>query len=88
MPLLGWLRLGLGFGLDSKEFRAPSPTTLHWGGAGGSWAFMDPKPAVSAGYAPNNWILPPRDITQIDPGENDPRLRRLMDAMADVLTKL
>ena len=87
-PYLGWLRLGLGFGIDSKEFPAPSPTTLHWGGAGGSWAFMDPKPAVSAGYTPNNWILPPRDITQVKSGENDPRLRRIMAAMAEVLRKL
>ena len=87
-PYLGWLRLGLGFGLHSKEFPAPSPTTLQWGGAGGSWAFMDPEPAVSAGYAPNNWHLPPPDLSQVDLGESDPRLRRLTAAMAAVLARL
>ena len=87
-PYLGWLRLGLGFGLDSKEFPAPSPTTLQWGGAGGSWALMDTKAAVSAGYTPNNWHIPPPDLTQINLGEHDPRLRRITAAMADVLTSL
>jgi CubicO group peptidase (beta-lactamase class C family) len=81
-PYLGWLRLGLGFGLDSKEFPAPSPTTLQWGGAGGSWAFMDPKAAVSAGYAPNNWHFPPPDLTQIS-GEQDP-VRAPSAAQADL----
>jgi CubicO group peptidase (beta-lactamase class C family) len=84
-PYLGWLRLGLGFALDSKEFPAPTPTTTHWGGAGGSWACMDPKSGVSAGYAPNNWIIPPPEVTQIGVGDQDLRLRRIMHAVTAVL---
>jgi CubicO group peptidase (beta-lactamase class C family) len=84
-PYLGWLRIGLGLALDSKEFPAPTPTTMHWGGAGGSWACIDPKTTVSAGYAPNNWIIPPPETTQLDMGEQDPRLRRIIHAMTTVL---
>jgi CubicO group peptidase (beta-lactamase class C family) len=87
-PYAGWLRMGLGLGLDSPEFPVPSPTSVHWGGAGGSWACMDPQAGVSLGYAPNNWIVPPPETTQIDIGEQDPRLRRLMDAMSGVLRAL
>jgi CubicO group peptidase (beta-lactamase class C family) len=43
----GWLRRGLFFGLDSKEFPAPTPTTIHWGGMGGSWLTMDPASGIS-----------------------------------------
>jgi len=87
-PYAGWLRMGLGLGLDSPEFPAPSPTSVHWGGAGGSWACMDPNVGVSVGYAPNNWVIPPPDTTQINPGEQDPRLRRIMDAMSAVVGAL
>jgi CubicO group peptidase (beta-lactamase class C family) len=87
-PYLGWFRIGLGLALDSEEFPAPTPTTMPWGGAGGSWACMDPKTGVSVGYAPNNWIIPPPETTQFDMGEHDPRLRRIMAAMANVLPRL
>ena len=39
---LGPLRLGLGFGLDSEGFPASTPTSMHWGGYGGSFLTMDP----------------------------------------------
>ena len=49
---------------------------------------MDPKTGVSAGYAPNNWIIPPPETTQLEIGEHDPRLRRIVDAMTAVMRKL
>ena len=55
--MLGPARMGLGFGLDSKEFPAPSPTTFHWGGYGGSFATMDQANAISCGYAMNNFFV-------------------------------
>jgi CubicO group peptidase (beta-lactamase class C family) len=51
--MLGWCRLGLGFGLHSREFAAPTPTSFHWGGWGGSFLTMDPATKVSCAYAPN-----------------------------------
>jgi CubicO group peptidase (beta-lactamase class C family) len=51
--LLGWCRYGLGFGLDSEYFPASTPTSMHWGGFGGSLATMDPATGMSAGFAPN-----------------------------------
>ncbi len=87
-PYLGWLRLGLGFALDSKEFSAPSATSMHWGGYGGSWSFIDPRASLSLGYAPNNWVLPPPDLTQIDLAEADARLGRFVAVLRDVLPGL
>jgi CubicO group peptidase (beta-lactamase class C family) len=55
--VLGWVRYGLGFGLDSPEFRAPTPTTIHWGGYGGSFLTMDPAAGISCGYAPNQLMI-------------------------------
>ncbi len=75
-PAFGWLRMGLGFGLHSILFPAPTPTAFHWGGYGGSWAMMDPKSRLSLGYAPNNWIV---DLESLDP-----RLQRFSDALAKV----
>ena len=49
----GWCRYGLGFGLHSAEYAAPTPTTFHWGGFGGSFASMDMATGVSCGYVPN-----------------------------------
>lgn len=49
----GWCRYGLGFGLHSAEYAAPTPTTFHWGGFGGSFATMDMTTGVSCGYVPN-----------------------------------
>jgi CubicO group peptidase (beta-lactamase class C family) len=51
--LLGWCRLGLGFGLHSREFPAPTETSFHWGGYGGSFLTMDPVTRMSCAYTPN-----------------------------------
>ena len=64
-PYLGWARFGLGFGMNSIGFKYPSPTTVGWGGTGGSWAIMDPKAGVSLGYAPNDFSIEPNGV--IDP---------------------
>lgn len=56
-PIMGALKLGLGFGLHSKEFPAPTQTCFHWGGFGGSWGVMDPATGLSLGYAPNRLIV-------------------------------
>jgi CubicO group peptidase (beta-lactamase class C family) len=55
--LLGWVRRGLFFGLDSDGFPAPTPTTIHWGGHGGSWLTMDPASGISCAYTPNRWLV-------------------------------
>lgn len=52
-PFLGWCRFGLGFGLDHPDFPAPTPTTMHWGGYGGSWLTMDPATGLSTAFVPN-----------------------------------
>lgn len=77
-PLMGWIRWGLGFGLHSKEFPAPSESCFHWGGFGGSWGVMDPVAGVSLGYAPNNFLFAPVD----------PRLVRIGRALRQVLGAL
>lgn len=84
-PYLGWIRFGLGFGIDSKEFPAPSPTSMHWGGFGGSMGIMDPRAGVSFGYAPNNFVVPSIIDGQIEP---DLRQRRLHNVLADILPAL
>jgi CubicO group peptidase (beta-lactamase class C family) len=55
--MLGPLRLGLGFGLDSDGFPAPTPTALHWGGYGGSFLTMDPATGISCGFAPSQLMV-------------------------------
>lgn len=77
---LGPIRWGLGLGLDSKEFPAPSPTTMHWGGAGGAWACMDPTTGISLGYTPNNF-------RSSSGKREDPRLMRLVGAAAEMMRK-
>lgn len=74
---LGMLRLGLGLGIDSEYFPAPTATTMHWGGYGGSEALMDPVSRISMGYAPNNWEVPDLPDGQIT---IDPRNGRFFDA--------
>ena len=54
---LGWVRYGLGFGLHSDDFPAPTPTSVHWGGYGGSFLTMDPASGISCGYAQNQLLL-------------------------------
>ncbi|HSH10513.1 MAG TPA: serine hydrolase domain-containing protein [Ilumatobacter sp.] len=54
--LLGWCRYGLGFGLDHEYFPASTPTSMHWGGYGGSLATMDPAIGLSVGFTPNRLL--------------------------------
>jgi CubicO group peptidase (beta-lactamase class C family) len=56
-PMLGDLRLGLGFGLDGSGFPAPTPNSFHWGGYGGSWCFMDTKRRLAGAYVMNNCFV-------------------------------
>jgi CubicO group peptidase (beta-lactamase class C family) len=56
-PLMGEIKLGLGFGLDSSRFPATSGTSFHWGGYGGSWCLMDPITQTAATYAMNNCFV-------------------------------
>lgn len=84
-PYLGWIRIGLGMGIHSKEFPAPSPTSIHWGGFGGSMGVMDPRAGVSFGYAPNNFFVPCVTNGQLEP---DLRQKRLHNALVDLLPTL
>ena len=79
--VLGWIKYGLGFGLHSSEFPAPTPTAFHWGGYGGSFGMMDPPTGISCGYAPNNLHLDGSPFA-------DPRLRRLWDVLGELLSTL
>jgi CubicO group peptidase (beta-lactamase class C family) len=55
--VFGWCRYGLGVGLDSDAFPAPTPTTFHWGGYGGAFLTMDLDSGISCGYTPNGLIV-------------------------------
>ncbi len=80
-PMLGPITFGLGFGLHNPAFPAPTPTSMHWGGFGGSWAFADPRAQVSLGYAPNNWRLDTDEL-------HDRRLARFWRVLAELLPTL
>ena len=54
---VGWVRYGLGFGLHTDDYPAPTPTTMHWGGYGGSFLTMDPVSRISCGYAQSQMLL-------------------------------
>jgi CubicO group peptidase (beta-lactamase class C family) len=54
--MIGTVRRGLFFALDSKELPAATPTTIHWGGYGGSWLTMDPAAGITCAYTPNRWL--------------------------------
>lgn len=54
--ILGWCRYGLGLGLHADEFPAPTPTTTHWGGYGGSFLTMDPATAITCAFAQNQLL--------------------------------
>ena len=84
-PYLGMIRLGLGFGLHSQEFPAPTPTSMHWGGYGGSWCWMDPASGLSLGYAPNNWTLPDTSTGQIALDARAPRVLSALTAISAAL---
>jgi CubicO group peptidase (beta-lactamase class C family) len=47
------VRYGFGMGLNSKQFRCPSESSVHWGGAGGSFMVADREFRASIGYAMN-----------------------------------
>lgn len=84
-PYIGWMRLGLGFGIDSKEFPVPTPTTMHWGGFGGSVGLMDPATQFSFGYAPNNWVVPDVSSGQL---AVDTRPMRFLAALMQLMPQL
>jgi CubicO group peptidase (beta-lactamase class C family) len=77
-PFFGPMRLGLGFGLDHAIFPAPSSTSFHWGGAGGSLICMDLRTGISFGYAMNNFIMTPDTA-------GEPRFQRLWGALGEVM---
>jgi CubicO group peptidase (beta-lactamase class C family) len=80
-PYLGGITWGLGFGLHNPAFPAPTPTSLHWGGFGGSWMLADPRARVSLGYAPNNFRLDEDE-------KHDRRLGRFWRVLRDLLPGL
>lgn len=81
---IGPVRFGLGFGLDSAPYPAPSQSCMHWGGLGGSQAIMDPRTRVSFGYTPNHWRVP----VIIDGRYIDLRIHRYFEALAGLLKEL
>ena len=75
-PMLGDIRLGLGFGLDGTDFPAPTPNSFHWGGYGGSWCFMDPVDRLAGAYVMNNCFV------MAETGEfDDPRMDRFFSTI-------
>ena len=78
--VIGWCRYGLGFGLDSEYFRAPTPTSMHWGGFGGSLATMDPATGMSVGFAPNRLLVEEAGGTPM----SQDRLATLIRTIGDV----
>lgn len=77
--LFGPVNMGLGFGLHSEAFPAPTPTSAHWGGYGGALSLMDPATGISFGYAMNNLIL-------VGGSMNEPRFHRMWDALGEVMS--
>lgn len=61
--MVGWVRYGLGFGLDTTDYPGPTPDSMHWGGYGGSFLAMDPVIGVSFAFAQNQLLREggPRD---------------------------
>jgi CubicO group peptidase (beta-lactamase class C family) len=53
---LGWCRYGLGLGLHTDDYPAPTPTTVHWGGYGGSFLTMDPGTEITCAFAQNQLL--------------------------------
>lgn len=79
--LIGTIDYGLGFGLHSGEFAAPTPSAFHWGGAGGLWAVMDLKSGISAGYAMNRCLAPEDTLV-------DDRQARLWGVLGPIMRSL
>jgi CubicO group peptidase (beta-lactamase class C family) len=78
---IGRISWGLGFGLDSVDYPAPSPTAFHWGGIGGSWGLMDPAAKISFGYAPNHFLI-------AQGAKSDPRVARFNEALREIIQNL
>jgi CubicO group peptidase (beta-lactamase class C family) len=79
--MFGPITWGLGLGLHNPAFPAPSPTSMHWGGFGGSWALMDPAAQVSLGYTPNNFRFDESEVF-------DRRLARFWRVLQELLPSL
>jgi CubicO group peptidase (beta-lactamase class C family) len=80
--LFGQINLGLGLGLEGPDFRGPTPSCVHWGGAGGSFGVIDRRTGVSAGYAMNNLIF------TAGRGGPEPRFDGLWAALGDGIRSL
>jgi CubicO group peptidase (beta-lactamase class C family) len=71
-------RFGLGFALPGPllDLDLPNPNTIHWGGGGGSWIFIDMDARTTFAYAANKLDRLPL---------SDPRPFRTMKAMWQAL---
>jgi len=78
---LGPIHLGLGFGLHDDAYPAPTPSSFHWGGYGGSFIIMDVETGVSCAYAMNKLTTESSPIS-------GPRQERLWPALGDDLRAL
>ncbi len=77
----GPIRFGLGFGLHCEGYPAPTETSFHWGGYGGSFFVIDVEPGVSCAYVMNN-------LEVHDDILYDPRQERLWAALGNILRSL
>ncbi len=82
--LLGPVHFGLGLGLHSESFPAPTPSAFHWGGYGGSWLVMDRTTGISCAYAMNGL----RTHTIDGSLPLDPRQAKLWRVLREVMAKL
>ncbi|WP_323120192.1 serine hydrolase domain-containing protein [Burkholderia alba] len=71
-------RFGLGFALPGPllAMELPNPNTIHWGGGGCSWVFIDMDARTTLAYAANKMDRLPL---------SDPRPFRVLEAMAACL---
>ncbi len=79
LVLMGPIRFGLGFGLNSQEILIPrgnNPRTFYWGGLGGSVCVMDPDAKLCYAYAMNQLIL---SLT------GDPRTKRIIEVIHEIV---
>jgi CubicO group peptidase (beta-lactamase class C family) len=79
-PLFGPLHMAMGLAVDGETFPAPTATSFHWGGAGGSLIGGDQTSGLSFGYTPNNFIVTG------EPFEDD-RFKRLWGALTQVMRR-
>ncbi len=79
LVLMGPIRFGLGFALNSQEILIPrgnNPRTFYWGGLGGSVCVMDPDAKLCYAYAMNQLIL---SLT------GDPRTKRIIEVIHEIV---